>query len=93
MYRVEKEVKKVGGPEMSMYVTQQKWTALKELPRVEALILDAWKSSRLLQWDEEGIWSAVYLQINIFVRASVSCLNIVKNEVRSLTHSRVVFET
>ncbi|XP_076387293.1 general transcription factor II-I repeat domain-containing protein 2A-like [Megachile rotundata] len=27
-----------------MYVMQQKWTTLKELPRVEALIFDAWNS-------------------------------------------------
>ncbi|GBP21821.1 SCAN domain-containing protein 3 [Eumeta japonica] len=27
-----------------MYVTQQKWTALKKMPRVEALIFDAWNS-------------------------------------------------
>ncbi|KAL4717985.1 hypothetical protein ACJJTC_013025 [Scirpophaga incertulas] len=27
-----------------MYVKQQKWTALKELPRVESLIFDTWNS-------------------------------------------------
>ena len=27
-----------------MYVTQQNWTALKEMPRIEALIFDAWNS-------------------------------------------------
>nr|XP_012146258.1 PREDICTED: general transcription factor II-I repeat domain-containing protein 2-like [Megachile rotundata] len=27
-----------------MYVTQQKWTTLKEMPRIEALIFDAWNS-------------------------------------------------
>ncbi|GBN04135.1 hypothetical protein AVEN_119008-1 [Araneus ventricosus] len=27
-----------------MHILQQKWTALKEIPRVEALIFDAWNS-------------------------------------------------
>uniref|UniRef100_A0A1B0BGC4 Uncharacterized protein n=1 Tax=Glossina palpalis gambiensis TaxID=67801 RepID=A0A1B0BGC4_9MUSC len=27
-----------------MYIKQQKWTALKEMPLVEALIIDAWSS-------------------------------------------------
>ncbi|CAL1545063.1 unnamed protein product, partial [Lymnaea stagnalis] len=28
-----------------MHVTLHKWTALKDMPRVEALIFDAWKNS------------------------------------------------
>ena len=28
-----------------IYVTQQKWTAVKQMPRVEALIFEAWNNS------------------------------------------------
>ncbi|GFV00709.1 hypothetical protein TNCV_1385301 [Trichonephila clavipes] len=41
MYGVEKQV---GGPQKCMYATQIKWTALKEIQRVEALIFEAGNS-------------------------------------------------
>ncbi|GBM35830.1 hypothetical protein AVEN_43516-1 [Araneus ventricosus] len=57
-----------------MHIAQHKWTALKEIPRVEALIFGAWNSLPECYsevGEEVGIWSADNLRVDIFVRASV----------------------
>lgn len=68
-----------------MYVTQQKWTALKEMPRVEALIFDAWNSLpdcysevKKLAFGVLTIFGSTYSCEQAF-----SCMNIIKSKVRS----------
>ncbi|GBP40785.1 Protein ZBED8 [Eumeta japonica] len=68
-----------------MYVTQQKWTALKEMPRVEALIFDAWNSLpdcysevKKLAFGVLTIFGSTYSYEQAF-----SCMNIIKSKVRS----------
>ncbi|XP_015440313.1 PREDICTED: general transcription factor II-I repeat domain-containing protein 2A-like [Dufourea novaeangliae] len=68
-----------------MYVTQQKWTALKEMPRVEELIFDAWNSLpdcysevKKLAFGVLTIFGSTYSCEQAF-----SCMNIIKSKVRS----------
>ncbi|XP_018578443.1 general transcription factor II-I repeat domain-containing protein 2A-like, partial [Anoplophora glabripennis] len=65
-----------------MYVTQQKWTALKEMPRVEALIFDAWNSLpdcysevKKLAFGVLTIFGSTYSCEQAF-----SCMNIIKSK-------------
>ncbi|XP_015188888.1 PREDICTED: general transcription factor II-I repeat domain-containing protein 2A-like isoform X2 [Polistes dominula] len=68
-----------------MYVTQEKWTALKEMPRVEALIFDTWNSLpdcysevKKLAFGVLTIFGLTYSCEQAF-----SCMNIIKSKVRS----------
>ena len=69
----------------SMHVTLHKWTALKEMPRVEALIFDAWNSLpeccskvKKLAFGVLTIFKSTYSCEQAF-----SCMNIIKSKVRS----------
>ncbi|GBL95131.1 hypothetical protein AVEN_206537-1 [Araneus ventricosus] len=57
-----------------MHIAQHKWTALKEIPQVEALIFGAWNSLPAFYSEVKKlayIWSADDLRVDIFVRESV----------------------
>ena len=63
-----------------MCVTQKNWTAFKEMPRVEALTLDAWNSLpdcysevKKLAFGELTIFGSTYSYEQTF-----SCMNIIK---------------
>ena len=68
-----------------MYVMQHKFTALKEMPRVEALIFDAWNSLpdcysevKKLAFGVLTIFGSTYSCEQAF-----SCMNIIKSKLRS----------
>ncbi|CAG9790421.1 unnamed protein product [Diatraea saccharalis] len=68
-----------------MYITQQQWTALKEMARVESLIFDAWNSLpdcysevKKLAFGVLTIFGSTY-----FCEQAFSCMNIIKSKVRS----------
>ncbi|GBO15944.1 hypothetical protein AVEN_238607-1 [Araneus ventricosus] len=68
-----------------MYIAQQKWTALEEIPRVEALIFGAWNSLphccskvKMLTYGVLTIFGSTYS-----CKQAFSCLNIIKSKVRS----------
>ncbi|GBO12374.1 hypothetical protein AVEN_61867-1 [Araneus ventricosus] len=81
-----------------IHIAQHKWTALKEIPLVEALILGAWYSLpecyskvKKLAYGVLTIFGSTYSCVQAF-----SCMNIIKSKVRSqLTNkkSRIVLET
>ncbi|GBM64020.1 hypothetical protein AVEN_220242-1 [Araneus ventricosus] len=81
-----------------MHIAQHKWTALKEIPLVEALIFGAWYSLpkcysevKKLAYGVLTIFGSTYSCVQAF-----SCMNIIKSKVRSqLTNkkSRIVLET
>ena len=69
----------------NMHVTLHKWTALKEMPRVEALIFDVWNSLpecysevKKLAFGVLTIFGSTYSCEQAF-----SCMNIIKSKVRS----------
>ncbi|KAF8774392.1 hypothetical protein HNY73_016946 [Argiope bruennichi] len=72
---IQEQIGELERPEM-MYITQAQVDTLKEIPRVEALIFDAWNS--LQSGEEVAYGSADDLQVDHLVRASVSCMNIIK---------------
>ncbi|GBM57501.1 hypothetical protein AVEN_137934-1 [Araneus ventricosus] len=68
-----------------MHIPQRKWTALKEIPRVEALIFGAWNSLpecysevKKLAYGVLAIFGSTYSCEQAF-----SCMNIIKSKVRS----------
>ncbi|GBL86155.1 E3 UFM1-protein ligase 1 [Araneus ventricosus] len=68
-----------------MHIEQHKWTALKEIPRVEALIFSAWNSlpecyskGKKLAYGVLTIFGLIYSCDQAF-----SCMNIIKSKVRS----------
>ncbi|GBN89831.1 hypothetical protein AVEN_110243-1 [Araneus ventricosus] len=68
-----------------MHIAQHKWTALKEIPRVEALIFGAWNSLpecysevKQLAYGVLTIFGSTYSFEQVF-----SCMNIIKSKVRS----------
>ncbi|GBM16743.1 SCAN domain-containing protein 3 [Araneus ventricosus] len=68
-----------------MDIAQHKWTALKEIPRVEALIFRAWNS---LPECYSEVKKLAYGLLTIFgstysCEQAFSCMNIIKSEVRS----------
>ncbi|GBM99966.1 hypothetical protein AVEN_217494-1 [Araneus ventricosus] len=68
-----------------MHIAQHKWTALKEIPRVEALIFGVWNS---LPECYSEVKKLVYGVLTIFgstnsCEQAFSCMNIIKNKVRS----------
>ncbi|GBN75106.1 hypothetical protein AVEN_138333-1 [Araneus ventricosus] len=68
-----------------MHIAQHKWTALKEIPRVEALIFGAW--NRLPECYSE-VKKLAYGVLTIFgstysCEQALSCMNIIKSKVRS----------
>ncbi|GBL98058.1 hypothetical protein AVEN_84567-1 [Araneus ventricosus] len=67
-----------------MHIAQQKWTALKEIPRVEALIFGAWYS---LPECYSEVKKSTYGVLTIFgstysCKQAFSCMNIIKSKVR-----------
>ncbi|GBN47178.1 hypothetical protein AVEN_1817-1 [Araneus ventricosus] len=62
-----------------MHIAQQKWTALKEILRVEALIFGAWNS---LPECYSEVKKLAYGVLTICEQA-FSCMNIIKSKVRS----------
>jgi uncharacterized phage-associated protein len=80
-----------------MHVAQNKWTALKKMPRVEEFIFDAWNSLpecysevKMLVFEVLEIFGSTYSCEQTFY-----CTNTIKNKVRSqLTNKNlVVLET
>ncbi|GBN57383.1 hypothetical protein AVEN_179987-1 [Araneus ventricosus] len=68
-----------------MHIAQHKWTALKEIPRVEALIFGAWNS---LPECYSEVKKLAYRVLTIFgstysCEQAFSCRNIIKSKVRS----------
>ncbi|GBM17479.1 hypothetical protein AVEN_193772-1 [Araneus ventricosus] len=68
-----------------MHITQQKWTDLKEILRVEALIFGAWYS---LPECYSEVKKLAYGVLTIFgstysCEQAFSCMNIIKSKVRS----------
>ncbi|GBL92475.1 hypothetical protein AVEN_174745-1 [Araneus ventricosus] len=68
-----------------MHIAQHKWTALKEIPRVETLIFGAW--NRLPECYSE-VKKLAYGVLTIFgstysCEQAFSCMNIIKSKVRS----------
>ncbi|GBO28170.1 hypothetical protein AVEN_147644-1 [Araneus ventricosus] len=68
-----------------MHIAQHKWTALKEIPRVEALIFGAWNSLpecysevKKLAYGVPTIFGTTYSCEQAF-----SCMHIIKSKVRS----------
>ncbi|GBN23395.1 hypothetical protein AVEN_57746-1 [Araneus ventricosus] len=68
-----------------MHIEQHKWTALKEIPRVEALIFGVWNSlperyseGQKLAYGVLMIFGSIYSCDQAF-----SCMNIIKSKVRS----------
>ncbi|GBM18544.1 hypothetical protein AVEN_47937-1 [Araneus ventricosus] len=68
-----------------MHIAQHKWTALKEIPRAEALIFGAWNSLpecysevKKLAYEVLKIFGSTYSCEQAF-----SCMNIIKSKVRS----------
>ncbi|GBM70699.1 hypothetical protein AVEN_122474-1 [Araneus ventricosus] len=73
------------GVQKCMHIAQHKWTALKETPRVEALIFGAWNSFpecysevKKLAYGVLTIFGSTYSCEQAF-----SCMNIIKSKVRS----------
>ncbi|GBM83562.1 hypothetical protein AVEN_74949-1 [Araneus ventricosus] len=68
-----------------MHIAQHKWTALTEIPRVEALIFGAWNS---LPECYSEVKKLAYAVLTIFgstysCEQAFSCMNIIKSTVRS----------
>ncbi|GBM86491.1 hypothetical protein AVEN_241133-1 [Araneus ventricosus] len=68
-----------------MHIAQHKWTALKEIPRVEALIFGAWNS---LPECYSEVKKLAYGVLRIFgstysCEQAFPCMNIIKSEARS----------
>ncbi|GBL90515.1 hypothetical protein AVEN_179438-1 [Araneus ventricosus] len=68
-----------------MHIAQPKWTALKEIPRVEALVFGAWDS---LPECYSEVKKLAYGVLTIFGSTypcdqALSCMNIIKSKVRS----------
>ncbi|GBN12100.1 hypothetical protein AVEN_199003-1 [Araneus ventricosus] len=68
-----------------MHIAQHKWTALKEIPRVEVLIFGAWNS---LPECYSEVKKLAYGVLTIFgltysCEQTFSCMNIIKSTVRS----------
>ncbi|GBM45623.1 hypothetical protein AVEN_204754-1 [Araneus ventricosus] len=68
-----------------MHIAQHKWTALKEIPRVKALIFGAWNS---LPECYSEVKKLAYGVLTIFgstysCEQAFSCMNIIKSKVRS----------
>ncbi|GBN10063.1 hypothetical protein AVEN_11086-1, partial [Araneus ventricosus] len=68
-----------------MHIAQHKWTALKEIPRVEALIFGAWNS---LPECYSEVKKLAYGVLTTFgstysFEQTFSCMNIIKSKVRS----------
>ncbi|GBN64217.1 hypothetical protein AVEN_14003-1 [Araneus ventricosus] len=68
-----------------MHIAQHKWTALKEIPRIEALIFGAWNS---LSDSYSEVKKLAYGVLTTFgtkysCEQAISCMNIIKNKVRS----------
>ncbi|GBN39273.1 hypothetical protein AVEN_120466-1 [Araneus ventricosus] len=68
-----------------VHIAQHKWTALKEIPRVEALIFGAWNS---LPECYSEVKKLAYGMLTIFgstysCEQAFSCMNIIKSTVRS----------
>ncbi|GBN19504.1 hypothetical protein AVEN_68922-1 [Araneus ventricosus] len=68
-----------------VHIAQNKWTALKEIPRVEALIFGAWNS---LPECYSEMKKLAYRVLTIFgstysCEQALSCMNIKKSKVRS----------
>ncbi|GBN17452.1 hypothetical protein AVEN_7109-1 [Araneus ventricosus] len=68
-----------------MHIAQYNWTALKEIPRVEALIFGAWNS---LPECYSEVKKLAYGVLTIFgstysCEQAFSCMNIIKSKVRS----------
>lgn len=68
-----------------MHIAQHKWTALKEIPRVEALIFGAWNS---LPECYSEVKKLAYGVLTIFgstysCEQAFSCMNLIKSKVRS----------
>ncbi len=68
-----------------MYITQQKWIALKEILRIEALTFDAWNSLpdcysevKKLAFEVLTIFGSIYS-----CKQAFSCMNIIKSKVGS----------
>ncbi|GBM73723.1 hypothetical protein AVEN_251166-1 [Araneus ventricosus] len=68
-----------------MHIAQHKWTALKEIPRVEALIFGAWNSLpecysevKKLAYGVLTIFGSIYS-----CEQAVSSINVIKSKVRS----------
>ncbi|GBP32870.1 hypothetical protein EVAR_81658_1 [Eumeta japonica] len=71
-----------------MYLTQQKWTALKKMPQVEALIFDAWNSLpdcysevKKLAFGVLTIFGSTYS-----CKQAFSCMNIIKSKIVTVAH-------
>ncbi|GBM17846.1 hypothetical protein AVEN_260174-1 [Araneus ventricosus] len=74
-----------------MHIAQHKWTALKEIPRVEALIFDAWNS---LPECYSEVKKLAYGVLTIFgstysCEQAFSCMNIIKSKVRSQLTNKI----
>ncbi|UYV78866.1 hypothetical protein LAZ67_17000050 [Cordylochernes scorpioides] len=78
-----------------MYVTQQKWTALKEMPRVEALIFNAWNyfpdcysDMKKLAFGVLTIFRSTYS-----CKQGFSCTNIIKSKTIPVSKQRKISKT
>ncbi|GBO10259.1 hypothetical protein AVEN_169311-1 [Araneus ventricosus] len=68
-----------------MHIAQRKWTALKEIPRVEALIFGSWNCLPECYSEEKKLAYGVLMIIGspYSCEQAFSCIKIIKSKVRS----------